>query len=281
MSTRPRQIQGMITSLLEECPLVKNVESLGSLSHATDDAYSDVDLRVCVNDLPGMIVARHQVLGKSFRAETEWIVHLRSDSFCSTLLLAEESCYHKVDLEFFSDENISLQELHTQAFSGECPAGLYLPTPGITGHFLVGQLLGGTRYAKARKRGQDLTCWRFCSSMVDWLCTLLYEQGHGWLDLHRKLNTEEYTWLDSVLDSQIGLDIRAALDFSSPNTMNTAVAMLLDRMIELSMQKGTSLGNPVPRAPILRLAEFLRSELTANGSNVQQVAQGNAINRAP
>jgi len=51
--------------------------------------------------------------------------------------------------------------------------------------------------------------------------------------------------------------------------MDSGVITLLDQTIELSMQKGEALGDPVPEAPIARLSEFLRSELVPGRGNVQ------------
>jgi hypothetical protein len=208
-----------------------------------------------------MVAARHDVLGEEHRAEAEWIMHARPDSFASSILLAGESYYHKLDLEFCAADPSPEREGKDAQVAPACPSGVYMPAPGTPGHFLLGQLVSGLRYAKARKRGQHLTCWRFCSAIVDWLCSLLCEQSMGWQSLHRKLNTEEYLRLDSVLDPQVSARIRAALDLSSPDGTDMAVISLLDRMIELSSEKGDALGSPIPRGPMGRLSDFLRSEL--------------------
>ena len=280
MNSRPRAIQNIITSALYECPHVSTVEPLGSLLSGSDDEYSDIDLRVHVTALPEAIASRHELLSAVGSLAVEWTVHLRPDSFCSSLLFAEESCYHRADLEFCSTEHVSEDELLKAALSCNPQDALYVPAPGEPGHFLVGQLLGGTRYAKARRRGQHLACWRFFSAMVDWYCALLYEQSQDWPELNRKLNTEEYLALDGIIDAATVHRIHAALDLSRADKMDSGVLFLLDSIVELAVRKADSAGRPIPDAPISHLSDFLRSEL-GQRNNVQQGVEGDAANRAP
>ena len=260
-NSRPRALQTAIVSALSVCPHALNIEPFGSIAAGSDEQYSDVDLRVEVDDLAAMLNVRHALLGVAGPLAVEWIVHSRPDSFCSTVLFAEESCYHKLDLEFWTAEAVARDEAADRTQTLCADTALYIPEPNAPGHFLIGQLLGGTRYAKARKRGQHLTCWRFCSAMVDWICVLLYEQANRWQGSSGKLTTEQYLALDTSVDAAVVRRLFSALDLSSGEKMDSAVLQLLDIMTELAFHKGESVGLPIPNAPVAWLTRFLKTEL--------------------
>jgi len=263
--SRPRSLCKSIAFALGSHPHVLAIEPYGAMRAETDDEYSDVDLRVQVNNLAAVVNARHALLNGVGPLALEWIIHARPDSFCSTVLFAAESCYHKVDIEFWSLKPAMYDESTSRARAIEGEPAVYVPAPGDPGHFLVGQLLGATRYAKARKRGQSLTCWRFVSAMVDWICALLHEQAHQWRDAGGKLTTEQYVALDATADLATVRRLLSALDLSSADKMDSAVMQLLDVMAALASCKGEYIGRPIPEAPISWLMRFLRTELAHKG----------------
>jgi hypothetical protein len=123
------------------------------------------------------------------------------------------------------------------------------------------QLLGGTRYLKARRRGHRLTAWRFAVATAEQVLRLEYEQTQEWSEVGRKLTTAEYLQLDQMLSSESRHALKVRLDFGSPAAMDRNLLALFHRMIELCQDKGAATDQPIPEPPITIMSEFLESEL--------------------
>jgi len=126
---------------------------------------------------------------------------------------------------------------------------------GTFEHLALGLLLAGIRYAKARKRGQNLTCWRFASAQSEWLWAFLHARLTGKAACAKKLDTLQYVALDSVLDHKEVSSLLRMCDFSSTQKMDTSFVQLLKRSTDEAMPADS-------RHPCCdRLLRFIISEL--------------------
>jgi len=130
-----------------------------------------------------------------------------------------------------------------------------------TGHFVIGQLLGGIRYVKARKRDQYWTCWRFASGQVNWLASMLWERSRNWADPNKKLITWEYVELDAAMRDDKERIPFSMWDFSSPAAMDDGFYHVLEHTIALAREKAEYLGENIPFDLAEGLMRFILVEL--------------------
>jgi len=283
LQIRLNNLLSRLCEVLRDLPGASGLYLFGSLAEGKSDAYSDIDLEVSTIDFPASFAARHSILERVGPIEIEWPIAHSTDEWASTILFEKESYYHKVDIGLVAasqvgDVSEKLQRKSVVIWKGcsmsnPSPATsthVHVTKPGTPGYFIIGQLLGGIRYVKARKRGQHLICWRFASAAAEWLATLLYEQSRGlpsnkvkgWMEPGRKLNTWEYVELDGILDPVEREMYLKALDFSTPTTMNHNLCRLLEQMVTLIEIKAEITGVIIPRGSIQRLLSFIKTELS-------------------
>jgi len=274
LRTRLDNLLSRLCEVLKDLPGVSGIYLLGSLAEGKSDAYSDIDIEVSTTNFPASLAARHSVLQRIGPIEIEWPIAHSTDEWVSTIVFKKESYYHKIDMGLANTSKINdvsdklrgkviviWKGNSTFTSSSTTSTYVHVTEPGTPGHFLVGQLLGAIRYVKARKRGQNLTCWRFASAAVDCLASLLYEQSRGWIELGRKLNTWEYVELDSILNTVEREMLLKALDFSTPMAMDRNLCWILDQMVTLIAIKARATGAIIPDALIQKLLSFIKTDL--------------------
>ena len=260
LRARQSDLRRRLLDKLQRSPGAVGVELFGSLANGGGDGFSDIDLHVLTRDPAASIAARRQVLSGVGPVLLEWRICPAVESFAAVILFRDESCYHKVDLGFQPlgcDDDSDL----TAAAEEQSEADPYSPLVGTSGHLLMDQLLGATRYVKARKRGQHLTCWRFAAAAAEQVMRLAYESLRGWQDLGHRLSTTEYLWLDEALGENAALDLLRHLRFDSPQTMDASMLALCRRMATLSWEKADAMGDRIPDAPVTKLLGFIEAEL--------------------
>jgi hypothetical protein len=135
-----------------------------------------------------------------------------------------------------------LHELHrTIRGSIEQP---YFPAKDSPAYFLVGEILSAFRYAKARRRGHHLVCWRFLAAKVNALLALIWWQHNGGR-IPEKLNTWELAELDAVLPESARMDMLQVVDCRQPAQMDQALLEITRRIIVLLRPR---LGEPDQQA---------------------------------
>jgi predicted nucleotidyltransferase len=275
MSSRAK-LDHLLDRLAHVLPSLPGFEALslfGSLAEGTADGYSDIDLVVMTRDLAE---ARDEVLGvleEIDEVEFCWVLPLRPDEWNPIVVFATEGYYHRAELGLVSSsaENRTIPEEQTTLLvkgPAERPRGFarhshaYEPPHGSVGHFLLAQFLGGgLRYAKARKRGQVATCYRFAAATAEWCLRAWYAELSGDHSLDRKLSTDEYRALDSLLTAEQSSVLLRELDFSAPQAMDRAVTAILGQLLlrcrAIAGAKGESLRDSV----FQRMLSFLDHEL--------------------
>lgn len=232
----------------------------GSLAGGGGDGFSDIDIRVLCHDLAASVAARRQALSEVGSILLEWRIWPAEEPFAATILFRDESCYHKLDLGFVpagGGAGLSSEP----AEEDPCETDPYAPLVGSPGHRLIDQLLGATRYVKARRRNQHVTCWRFAAAAAEQVLRLTYESCHRWQDMGRRLTTSDYIRLDEMLGQDAALGVTQLLRFDTARAMDASLVALCQSIAELSLRKASAARDRIPAAPIAKLLGFLEGEL--------------------
>jgi len=253
-------------------PGFRALSLFGSLAEGRADGYSDIDLIVTTDDLAA---ARESLLGLLETVsplESCWVMSLRPDEWNPTIVFAEESYYHKLDLGLVAAgaANPTIPpEQTTVLITGAahcapirpCQHQVYMPPRGSVGHFFLGECLGGTRYLKARKRGQLFTCYRFVSAAADWCLRALYAAVTKQYSWHAKLATGEYLALDRLDGAARGQEILGALNYATPAHMDNAFCAIMRQLYDLCREIARDRGEPFSAHTFRRMLLFLHREL--------------------
>jgi predicted nucleotidyltransferase len=262
-----------LIACLPGVPGFRTLSLFGSVAEGRADGYSDIDMILTTDDLPA---AQHAVLDVLEAGvgpvESCWAIALRPDEWNPTIIFSEEGYYHKLDLGLVASTAVTptippeqttvlvTQPVgHQRASAPESTA--YLPPYGSVGHFLLGQLLGGNRYCKARKRGQPLTCYRFVSAAADWCLRALHVRLTGKVMWQGKLSTEEYAVLGGLDTGGRGRTILAALDYSTPEKMDQSLCGIFRHLYELCGEISAMQSEVLPVGMFERMLDFMRTEL--------------------
>jgi len=260
-------LRDQLSDALRDLPGATALYAFGSLADGRADEYSDIDLELVTADLQAAIDARQAVWAQVGPLDLEWCIHPSRSDFAATLQFRHASLYHKVDIGFTrqSDDGAAPPEgQHILLWWQDSPSlsppsappPPCAPDVGTPGHFVTGQLLGVTRYVKARKRGQHLTAYRFASALANAVLSLRYAREIGDTShLGQALSTS--TWL--AMDGTLGNDERQAwladLDYAVPERMDRTVLRLMRRMVNL-LNDGQ-----LPASLTGRYDRFVRAEL--------------------
>lgn len=199
----------------------------------------------------------------------------RLDEWNATFCLAPEGYYHELQIGLTATDaqNRTIPEAQTvllvKGGTWRPPAATsypppYFPAPDSVGHFLLGQLMGGgTRYGKARHRGQHLTSHRFAAAAVQWCLRACYARLSGDHSLEGRLSTDECKRLDALLTPEGSAAVLADLDFSTPQAMDRAVCSALARMVQECRLVADARWEQLPVPLFARMLAFFRADLRA------------------
>ena len=129
------------------------------------------------------------------------------------------------------------------------------------GHLVIDELIATVRYLKARKRGHDLTCWRFLRVKPDRLLHLIAERVQDWQPHPQPLTTWDYHALDNTIDAAERAQLIQQLNWSTPHTMDQSCSWLTRQIIQLAEQKALARHESLPVDIIERHLAFIRAEL--------------------
>lgn len=206
-------LAGEIATALRSVPGARALYAFGSIANGTHDEFSDLDLTLVTDDIDASLAQRHQALGHVRPVLLDWCIERTVSSWAGTILLSGVSPYQKVDLGIVTMERErewssrpDCVRLWGQASDpvpiaeGETPGPpVCEPAVGSSAHFVVGHLLGVTRYLKARRRDQPFTSWRFAHALAEAALAAVYTSRIESPLLQRKLTTSEYVDLDRLL----------------------------------------------------------------------------------
>lgn len=265
-----------LQSLVEQLRLVipalpgfRTLSLFGSVADGRADAYSDLDMKVGTDDIDGAKRSLHGVLEQIGPIEFCWSTELRPGEWHPTIAFRDYGYYHRLDLALLTREaaDLAMHDANVRPLADKPlsaakvrPSTAYAPVVGSTGHFLFGQLIGGMRYLKARKRGQVLTCYRFASATAQWCARAMFDRVTGQFSLDRKLTTTEFLALDK-LEAGGRAEFLEKLDFSTPLAMDRAVYALLTDLVEHTKVIAANTDDELPEALIERVLAFVRREL--------------------
>lgn len=264
---RQRLIDG-----LRDIPGAVGLVEFGADAKGTADSYSDIDLQLMTTNLGASLTGRHAVLGTARPVLVEWRIMSDASAWASTILFANTSPYHKVDLGFqhvvddgtraAHDGNVRLWTQlprHAPVPPTSAIDSPFAPEPGSAEHFVMEQFLGVTRCVKARRRRRDLTCWRFASALAHSVLALHFCCEREDATLARRLTTEEFVALDSMISEAERSRLLHGLAFSTSRGMDTSVRQML---MELAMLLERLPGTHVMPPPVLDLfMAFVTGEL--------------------
>lgn len=267
----PDTLLSDISNVLKTLPGARTLYAFGSLMDERRDTYSDIDLKLVTDDLDLSLTSRLDVLSQVKPVALEWVIDTTSDSWAATILFADTSPYHKLDIDisvadrFSQPASAGLVRLW-ESGSGEINPPLqlssklpYMPVSGTVEHFVLGQILGATRYVKARRHGNAFTCWRFASALIDATHSLLYMHAFPGELIDRKLTTSEYLRLDNVVEPATRDRFAQRLDLSSAKDMDMAVHNAISEAFTLSDMLSDQ--SPIPASLVTQFMKFFNAEL--------------------
>jgi len=267
-------LQQTVVTGLQALPGATALYLFGSRAEGRGDSYSDLDIQVITANPGASRAACVAVLGHIHPLALVWDMETTWGAWAATLLFADTSPYHKVDfgLTDLSDHDRWREGEGTWAIklweqgssSTRVPSAQsvpFAPTPGTYAHFVVGQMLGVTRYVKARKRGQTLTAWRFASALADAVVALLNTVTHSADHPIGRPTTHEYMTLDQTLTAPARDRFLTLLDFSTSAAMDYAVYRLLCKLVAMATDASGTTDEAIPGALAAWLLAFVQREL--------------------
>lgn len=223
---------------LTTVPGITGVTVFGSCADGRCDEFSDLDLHATTSDIDLTRSRLYLTLSRTETIELEWTIQDSPGKWAATFVFKHLSPLRRLDLSIVSSPKE--RPAGNRKLSGSPPgfdrsagtaSGAYRPLTGSIEHYTISQLLGTTRYAKARRRGHLLSCWRFASALADAVIATGYSgiAGKGWI--LAGLTTLEYRDADLQLDPFQRSALISELDFSDPESMDRTVARIVDRLI--------------------------------------------------
>jgi predicted nucleotidyltransferase len=159
-------IHDRVIEALRGVPGAVECHVFGSRARGTQDAWSDLDLQLVVDDLAVAEACVIPVLAAELDLRFAWRMPLEAWR-AWVVLPADASPAHKVDLGVLDRGGMTRRGLgptqtawEQSARSRAChdQGTTFSPPIGTTAHTLLGELIGATRYIKARRRGLDAEC---------------------------------------------------------------------------------------------------------------------------
>ncbi len=249
-----------IVAALIEVPGITDVTVFGSCADGRCDQFSDIDIHATSADINLTIPTLYGALFTVDAVEFEWPIADAPEDWAAAIVFTHLSPLQKLDLSIGSAPKAQPGNDPTRTNTAPVPDHLtrrpstvYRPNIGSLEHYVVSQLLGTTRYAKARRRGHQLSCWRFASALVDAAIAIEYAgiADEGWM--LTTLTTQQYRDADSRFDPRSRSALMDGLHFSGPDAMDKTVVSLVDHLI--ASYRARESPTPVPDRLLRRLRD--------------------------
>jgi hypothetical protein len=267
------RLQTRLAEALRELPGATALYLCGSRATGEADQYADIDLQVFTADCATAHAVWPQCLEAVGPIEVAFPLSPEPANSAFAILFSGESYYHKCDIGLSHqaeiDHFIASRAPHRQLWSqkparAETTASrtlAYIPPYGTTGHLVIDELIASVRYTKARKRGHDLTGWRFMRSKLERLLQLLYEQSHDWKPCKEPLTTWQYKYIDIIMNGNERHNLLRQLDWSEPRAMDQSCYWFTRQIIQLAQHRTAVRSESLPAEIIERQLAFIRTEL--------------------
>jgi predicted nucleotidyltransferase len=212
-------LDDLLASMIAGLPDVPGVDSarlFGSMATKTHDELSDIDVAVFVADVEAAWTDRYRLVHRIAPVLLELPLRGSADDRASTFLFRGMGLAHKLDIGYLpiverdrwiacntstvlwpreGCEGFTVRDISTFE-SAAFP--IMAPRDPAT-RAILDQLIGVTRYAKARKRGQVLVAWRFAIALAEATLAFAASELLGRPYPGRKLTTPEYLELHRML----------------------------------------------------------------------------------
>jgi hypothetical protein len=231
-------LKDRMVTVLCAVPGMTNVSVFGSCADGHCDKFSDIDIHATTISMDLTLPKLYRALSGIGDIQLEWPIPSDPQSWAATIIFEHLSPLQKLDVSIESVSTGSSKNDQEQANAvggfdspDATPSGAYRPEIGSPEHYVISQLLGITRYVKARRRGHRLSCWRFASALVDAVIALEYANivDDSWV--LAGLTTQEYRDADLRLDPLPRDALIGGLDFSNPNAMDRTVMSLVEKLV--------------------------------------------------
>lgn len=269
------QLEQLLARAVEALRLVPGAVALhlhGSRAGNEADEFADIDLEVLTVDVHKSRCVWPQLLELIGPIDVALPLRPGEQNTAFSVSIRGESPYHKIDISLQDGGRQTppadwtpTVELWSQTpappITDLPPTEAYVPGTETCGYLLVDGLMGGVRYAKARRRGHHLTCWRFLRGMLDRLLLVMYTQQQSCRSHATLLTTWEYRALDTAMSPTTRAGMLSHLDWSNRRGMDNGCLWSADQIAALLMEQAAQKGEEIPPAPIGRLLGFLHDEL--------------------
>lgn len=269
--TRLDRLQDRVAASLRQLPGATALYLFGSRGTGQADQYSDLDLQVLTADMTAARAVWPHFLEHIGPIEVAWPLSPAAENTAFAILFRGESYYHKLDIALrdthesatlATPPHVQLWSQPPATFQPAPPATeAYIPLPEAVGHLVIDELIASVRYIKARKRGQELTCWRFLRVKPDRLLHLIAQRAQAWSPREQPLTTWDYKALDGAIDAAERRHLVQHLNWSEPRMMDRSCYWLTQQIIQLAQQKALAQDEFLPAQIIDRHLAFVRAEL--------------------
>jgi hypothetical protein len=280
------RLQHALADGLRAFPGAAALYLFGSRAEGRSDGYSDIDLQLITADPASSRAACASVFAQIQPVALAWDMGTAWGAWAATLLFADASPYHKLD--FGVTDSADWDRWRTGEGRGmiklwEQPppctpvpsrrTDAHEPVVGTRAHYVLGQILGATRYVKARKRGQMLTAWRFAAALADAVVVLLNARNLGATAPLRTLTTGEYVTLDQRISAPERERLLSLLNFSTPAAMDRAVYQFVSELVAAAEGDSATEAEMIPRSLTARLQRFIEHELGLRSMQVSGISK--------
>lgn len=259
--TRVEDILGFkdrMVSTLDNVPGITDVTVFGSCADGRCDQFSDVDIHGTTIDIDLTLSRLYPALSRIDAVELEWPIVDAPEDWAATIVFEHLSPLQKLDLSIEyapTGQSSGNQARTTTPVSNDLtgrPLTVYRPMIGSFEHYMLSQLLGTTRYVKARRRGHQLSCWRFASALVDAMIAIEYSgiADEAWV--LATLTTQEYRDADLRLDPLLRSAVVGELNFTGPDAMDKTVVALVNKLVANYRARQSPI--PIPDRLLRRLS---------------------------
>jgi hypothetical protein len=223
---------------LPDVPGVDSAHLFGSMARNTHDDLSDLDVQVFVADVEVAWTDRYRLVHRIAPVFLELPLTGAPDDRASTFLFRGLRLAHKLDIGYLPvaerERWIACNSNTVLWKRADFPARKLpqldnadlpnmAPCDPIT-HAILDQLIGATRFVKARKRGQVIVAWRFAIALAEAAFALCASELLDRPYPGRKLTTSEYLELHRVLPHSAHASLVDSLFMTNVADMDDRVA---------------------------------------------------------
>lgn len=183
--TKVKKLSQKLLSVFENLELVEKVKFYGSLAKGEEDKFSDLDLEIQVSDFEKLSRNIYKILDKIGKFYVVFPIKNLPGNVVLTILWKNLSFYQKLDLRIKSKQKSLVKNALKLDFNENFRQ-------------FYDFFIGATRYVKHRKRGGQISAYKFYRSSLDSLMKLLYLDIPAKRYTSGKITTEHLRQLDGV-----------------------------------------------------------------------------------